>query len=189
MNIKKDYQFEFECWLKHVKDEDNLKELNKMDASQKEDAFYRDLEFGTGGLRGVIGAGTNRINVYTVAKATKGFLIIGLFYVEDKDISIQKNSDPIYKNYDILVKGQMFRDYDFVKLLRNTKDGASGRGLTDEINQALQTAYKRLLYEYDYNSMIKNYIAVNKQLAALLPKENKSNENPIDPLEELMGND
>ena len=72
MNIKKDYQFEFDCWLKHVKDEDNLKELNKMDASQKEDAFYRDLEFGTGGLRGVIGAGTNRINVYTVAKATKG---------------------------------------------------------------------------------------------------------------------
>lgn len=72
MNIKKDYQFEFECWLKHVKDEDNLKELNKMDASQKEDAFYRDLEFGTGGLRGVIGVGTNRINVYTVAKATKG---------------------------------------------------------------------------------------------------------------------
>lgn len=72
MNIKKDYQFEFECWLKYVKDEDNLKELNKMDASQKEDAFYRDLEFGTGGLRGVIGAGTNRINVYTVAKATKG---------------------------------------------------------------------------------------------------------------------
>lgn len=72
MNIKKDYQFEFECWLKNVKDEDNLKELNKMDASQKEDAFYRDLEFGTGGLRGVIGAGTNRINVYTVAKASKG---------------------------------------------------------------------------------------------------------------------
>lgn len=72
MNIKKDYQFEFECWLKNAKDEDNLKELNKMDASQKEDAFYRDLEFGTGGLRGVIGAGTNRINVYTVAKASKG---------------------------------------------------------------------------------------------------------------------
>lgn len=72
MNIKKDYQFEFDCWLKNVKDEDNLIELNKMDASQKEDAFYRDLEFGTGGLRGVIGVGTNRINVYTVAKATKG---------------------------------------------------------------------------------------------------------------------
>ncbi|MEX2415923.1 MAG: phospho-sugar mutase [Paenibacillaceae bacterium] len=38
-----------------------------------EDRFYRDLEFGTGGLRGVIGAGTNRLNVYTVGKATQGF--------------------------------------------------------------------------------------------------------------------
>ena len=37
-----------------------------------EDAFYRDLAFGTGGLRGVIGAGTNRMNIYTVAKASQG---------------------------------------------------------------------------------------------------------------------
>ncbi len=37
-----------------------------------EDRFYRELEFGTGGLRGVIGAGTNRINIYTVRKATQG---------------------------------------------------------------------------------------------------------------------
>lgn len=42
------------------------------DKSEIEDRFYRDLEFGTGGLRGVIGAGTNRMNVYTVAKATRG---------------------------------------------------------------------------------------------------------------------
>ena len=38
-----------------------------------EDRFYRELEFGTGGLRGVLGAGTNRMNVYTVAKATQGY--------------------------------------------------------------------------------------------------------------------
>ena len=37
------------------------------------DRFYRDLEFGTGGLRGVIGAGTNRMNIYTVRRATQGF--------------------------------------------------------------------------------------------------------------------
>ncbi len=43
------------------------------DAKQVEDRFYRDLEFGTGGLRGAIGAGTNRMNLYTVAKATRGF--------------------------------------------------------------------------------------------------------------------
>ena len=48
-----------------------------------EDRFYRDLEFGTGGLRGVIGAGTNRMNLYTVRKATQGlanFIINQLHY-------------------------------------------------------------------------------------------------------------
>ena len=42
----------------------------KDDAKEIEDRFYRDLEFGTAGLRGVLGAGTNRMNVYTVAKAS-----------------------------------------------------------------------------------------------------------------------
>ncbi|MEG1152926.1 MAG: phospho-sugar mutase [Ruthenibacterium sp.] len=45
----------------------------KDDAAAIDDRFYRDLEFGTGGLRGVLGAGSNRMNVYTVAKATRGF--------------------------------------------------------------------------------------------------------------------
>ena len=43
-----------------------------MNDGNMEDAFYRDLAFGTGGLRGVIGAGTNRINIYTIAKASQG---------------------------------------------------------------------------------------------------------------------
>ena len=47
-------------------------ELQAMDYNEIEDAFYRDLEFGTGGLRGVIGAGTNRMNIYTVAQASQG---------------------------------------------------------------------------------------------------------------------
>ena len=44
----------------------------KDDTKEIEDRFYRDLEFGTAGLRGVLGAGTNRMNVYTVAKASEG---------------------------------------------------------------------------------------------------------------------
>lgn len=60
-----------------LSDPDLTAELEAMAASENEtaieDAFYRDLEFGTGGLRGVIGAGTNRMNVYTVAKATQGY--------------------------------------------------------------------------------------------------------------------
>lgn len=46
--------------------------LHRGDADAVTDRFYRDLEFGTGGLRGVIGAGTNRMNLYTVRKATQG---------------------------------------------------------------------------------------------------------------------
>ena len=68
-----DYQKEYHRWLtKADMDPTLLKELRAMDEKQQEDAFYRDLSFGTGGLRGVIGAGTNRMNIYTVAKATQG---------------------------------------------------------------------------------------------------------------------
>lgn len=68
-----DYQKEYHRWLtKADMDPTLLEELRAMDEKQQEDAFYRDLSFGTGGLRGVIGAGTNRMNIYTVAKATQG---------------------------------------------------------------------------------------------------------------------
>ncbi len=69
--IKKEYQ----RWSEHATDDpdilDELKAMARYD-EDIEDAFYRDLAFGTGGLRGVIGAGTNRMNVYTVAKASQG---------------------------------------------------------------------------------------------------------------------
>jgi len=50
-----------------------INELKKNDSAQLEDAFYKDLEFGTGGLRGIMGVGTNRMNKYTVGMATQGF--------------------------------------------------------------------------------------------------------------------
>lgn len=71
MDIKKTYEY----WLENVKDEQLLTELKSIagDEAAIEDRFYRDLEFGTGGLRGVLGAGSNRLNVYTVAKASQGY--------------------------------------------------------------------------------------------------------------------
>ncbi len=66
-----DYKAEYERWLKNV-DADMKEELRKYTAQEIEDSFYRNLAFGTGGLRGTIGAGTNRMNVYTVAKASQG---------------------------------------------------------------------------------------------------------------------
>jgi HK97 family phage portal protein len=74
---------------------------------------------------------------------------VGLFYVEDSKISIQKNSDSIYKRFDVMVDGKTYKNHEFIKLLRNTKDGAIGKGLTEEIGQALETAFRRLRYEYE----------------------------------------
>lgn len=70
-----DYSSKFQFWLDNAYfDEDTKKELLviRNDEKEVEDRFYKDLEFGTGGLRGVIGAGTNRMNIYTVRKATQG---------------------------------------------------------------------------------------------------------------------
>ena len=66
------YKEEYSRWLEKVTDTELLQALREMDDKAVEDAFYRDLAFGTGGLRGVLGAGTNRMNVYTVAKASQG---------------------------------------------------------------------------------------------------------------------
>ena len=68
-----DYRKEYERWCAcATSDADVAAELKTMDDAKVEDAFYRDLSFGTGGLRGVIGAGTNRMNLYTVRRATQG---------------------------------------------------------------------------------------------------------------------
>ena len=69
------YREAYESWLNNPYfDEDTKQELRNIanDEKEMEDRFYMDLEFGTAGLRGVIGAGTNRMNVYTVRKATQG---------------------------------------------------------------------------------------------------------------------
>lgn len=64
----------YERWLNSENiDEATRKELLSMSEEEIHDAFYKDMEFGTAGLRGIIGAGTNRINVYTVRKATQGY--------------------------------------------------------------------------------------------------------------------
>ncbi len=66
----------YSLWCENAKEDHDLKaELEgiKGDSEAINDRFYRDLEFGTGGLRGVIGAGTNRMNIYTVRRATQGF--------------------------------------------------------------------------------------------------------------------
>ncbi len=90
-----DIQKMYDLWLeKAVADPDLIAELRSA-ADDKEginDRFYRELEFGTGGLRGVIGAGTNRMNVYTVKKATQGLAEYILSGGLEKSVAISHDS-------------------------------------------------------------------------------------------------
>lgn len=90
----------YERWLKSAKDDEDLvQELRVMSDRAIEDAFYRDLAFGTGGLRGVIGAGTNRMNVYTVAKASQGLA---------NYLSSRFDSPSVVVGYDSRIKSNLF---------------------------------------------------------------------------------
>ncbi|WP_288028011.1 phospho-sugar mutase [Holdemanella sp.] len=96
MDIKKEY----ERWLTNaIADDDIVAELKTLNDKEIEDAFYCNLSFGTGGLRGVIGAGINRVNVYTVAKASQGLANYLKNNFKKPSISI---------GYDSRIKSDMF---------------------------------------------------------------------------------
>lgn len=85
----------YELWLKNaVLDPDLINELTaiKDDENAIEDAFYTELSFGTAGLRGVIGAGTNRMNIYTVGKATQGLAVYVKSVSEEPKVAIAYDS-------------------------------------------------------------------------------------------------
>ena len=73
--------------------------------------------------------------------------VTGLFYVKPIYVQTIPNFKPIFKDYQILVLGEEHYKHEFIKLLRNTQDGATGVGLTQEVGQAIETAYNTLLYQ------------------------------------------
>jgi HK97 family phage portal protein len=73
--------------------------------------------------------------------------VTGLFYVKPIFVQTIPNFKPIFKDYQILVLGEEHYKHEFIKLLRNTKDGATGVGLTQEVGKALETAFNTLLYQ------------------------------------------
>ena len=99
----KDYMKEYKRWCESEEfDEETKSELISIMGDEKEiqDRFYKELEFGTAGLRGVIGAGTNRMNKYTVGKATQG---LANYIVEqgtqDKGVAISYDSRKMSKEF------------------------------------------------------------------------------------------
>ena len=129
-----------------VEEDNRVKMLNgdtgdTLDAFQLKKAMVTDYLLGKGGY-------------CFIRKFRNEFT--GLFYVEDRYITIMKVYEPIYKQFQIYVGGYSkgedknvgtFEPYEFIKLLRNTKDGASGVGYTVEVSKALETAYQTLLYQ------------------------------------------
>lgn len=92
----------YKKWIdSDIVDENTKNELLSIkDEKEIEDRFYKDLEFGTGGLRGVIGAGTNRMNIYTVGKATQGLALYLLNNYKDKvSVSIGYDSRNMSKEF------------------------------------------------------------------------------------------
>ena len=73
--------------------------------------------------------------------------VTGLYYIENEYVVIDYNFDPMYKSYRIYVEDGTYKPYEFIKLLRNTRNGAWGVGIIDELNGALQTAYQTQLYQ------------------------------------------
>lgn len=95
-------------------------------------AIIRDYYVGKGGY------------AYLKRKAGK---IKSVHYVDEREISILKNTDPIFKDFDIQVQGVRYKPYEFFRLLRNTKDGAQGIPITAENSNVIQTAFQQLMLE------------------------------------------
>lgn len=95
----RDVRAELERWIANVSDEELAAELAEMkkaadagDDSATVDAFFQDLAFGTAGLRGTLGAGTNRMNIYTVGRATQGFADYLNANFENPSVAIARDS-------------------------------------------------------------------------------------------------
>lgn len=112
----------------------NLDTKDTLDGFQFKKAIAEDYLLGKGGYAYINKKGNN---------------FVGINYVEEKKVLFKRNTDAIFKNYNILVDGNMYRPYDFIKLLRNTKNGAYGTGYTKEISKSLETAYKRIIYDLE----------------------------------------
>lgn len=103
-----------------------------LNANQFWRALVRDYYLGKGGYAYISRSGTS---------------VVSLHYVEEGRVTVLKNTDPIFKDFDFIVDGVRYRPYDFLKILRNSTDGAQGVPLTVESSKLIETAYASLVFE------------------------------------------
>ena len=107
--------------------------------------------------------------------------VTGLYYVDDMFIAVSILEEPIFKTYKIGCGGGMYEPWDFIKILRNTKDGARGFGVSEELSQALATAYQSMLYQL---KMVKT----NGNKRGFLKSERKLGQDEINLLKRAWNN-
>lgn len=106
---------------------------NTLDGFQTKKAMVEDYLLGKGG--------------YCFIQRDRQNNVTALKYIPDIDVTVWKSSDPMNRFVQFYVGTYKIYPWNMVKLLRNTKDGASGKGLTEEISKALETAYSTLVYQ------------------------------------------
>jgi HK97 family phage portal protein len=123
--------------VEEIKEDKRVKLLNAdtgdtLDAAQFWKALIRDYFLGKGGYA-YINKQRNQI--------------ISIHYVREEEISVLKNTDPIFKDYDILVNGKSYKPFDFLKILRNTDDGCQGKSILSEAPLIVSVGYNTLKFE------------------------------------------
>lgn len=137
-----------------------------LDAFQMKKAMVEDYLLGKGG--------------YSYIRRNRND-VTGLFYVKDIYVSAIPNFKPIYKDFYLIVEGETYQKYEFIKLLRNTKDGATGVGLTEEVGTALETAFNTLLYQL-------NIVKSGGNKKGFLKSQRKLGQGEIDVLKQAWNN-
>lgn len=129
------------------------KETNNKVEEVKNDPRVRILNDDTGDTLDTVQFWRAMIFDYFLSKGAYAYInkmrndFKSINYVESEYVAIQKNSDPIFKDYDIMVNGNPYKPYEFFKLLRNTKDGCLGVSLLEESPKLLSIIYNTLIFE------------------------------------------
>jgi len=123
--------------VEEVKNDPRINLLNidtgdTLDAFQMKKAWIQDYLLDKGGYI-FIDRTKNKVN--------------SLRYVDARNVSVQKNADPIYKDVVFMVNGKQYETYNFITILRSTRDGGISRSVINEVSTAIENAYQTLLYE------------------------------------------
>lgn len=153
--------------LEEIKDDERVKLLNDdtgdtLDGVQFKRAVTKDYLTGKGGYAFINRTG-NRVK--------------SIHYVKENEVTFVYTPDPIFKDYDILIGGKQYKPFDFLKVLRNTEDGRSGKSIIDENREVLSVAYHSLRYE-------KNLVKTGGNKKGFIKSQHKVTQTVMDALKD-----